>query len=346
MRPEERSELILRNTEEIVTEEELLTLVDQKSNPSIYIGYAPTGQMHIGHYTTIRKLVDFLHADLDVTVLIADLHAHLDDEKSPYDLLEARSEYYQKAITAMIRAAGADPSAISFVRGSEFELEEPYTLDLFRLAAETTIGRTQRAGSEVVRQRDNPRLGSLLYTLMQTLDVAALQADIAYGGIDQRGIYMLSREVLPSLDYQKPICLFAPLLSGLDGEKMSASEASTSVSLTDEEAELERKIMDAYCPAGERENNGILEYLEYLMFPVLSETNEEFLISRPEQYGGDIAYRTYDSLEADFLAGELHPQDLKSATSTALNDLLAPVREELLSDPRLLATAYPESFEE
>jgi tyrosyl-tRNA synthetase len=338
----ERLSLLTRYTEEVVTEEELRSVLDREE-PSAYIGYAPTGEMHIGHFTTIRKLADFIRAGLDVTVLVADLHAHLDDEKSPFDLLDARAAYYREAIEAMIEAAGADPDGVSFVQGREFELDRPYTLDLYRMMADTTITRAQRAGSEVVRQSDNPKLGGLVYPLMQSLDVAALDADIAYGGIDQRGIYMLSRELLPDYGYHKPVCVFAPLLSGLSGGKMSASDAGSKVALTDDRAAVAEKIGDAYCPASELEDNGVLEYLEYLVFPVLGERDEPFVVERDEQYGGDLVYEGYDRLEADFLEGELHPADLKPAVADALSRLLAPVRERLLDRPELLAEAYPDS---
>jgi len=278
----ERVELVARHTEEVVTEDELRELFAEREEPRAYIGYAPTGEMHIGHFTTMRKLADFLRAGLDVTVLIADLHAHLDDEKSPFDLLDARSRYYEEAIRGMIDAAGADAGSVGFVRGTEFELDQPYTLDLYRAIANTTISRAQRAGSEVVRASENPKLGGLVYTLMQSLDVAALEADIAYGGIDQRGIYMLARELLP-------------------------------------------------------------EYLEYLVFPVLSSRGEPFVVERDEEWGGDLVYETYDALADDFVSGELHPADLKPAAADAISDVIEPVRDRLRDQPELLAEAYPET---
>jgi tyrosyl-tRNA synthetase len=341
---DERADLVARNTEEVVTEDELDELFDRE-NPSAYIGYAPTGEMHIGHFTTIRKLADFLEAGLDVTVLVADLHAHLDDEKSPFELLDARSEYYRTAIEAMVEAAGASTEDVSFRRGTDFELDREYSLELLRMAAETTVSRVQRAGSEVVRQSDNPKLGGLIYPLMQTQDVAALDADIAYGGIDQRGIYMLSREVLPERGKDKPICVFAPLLSGLTGEKMSASKAETKVSLTDDDEAIAEKIEDAYCPAGEVEDNGVLEYLEYLVFPILDQEGENFVVERPEEYGGDLVYETYEALESDFVSEELHPLDLKTAAGEYVAGVVAPVRDRLTEDPDLLRDAYPEKYE-
>jgi tyrosyl-tRNA synthetase len=341
----ERRRLVERNLAEVVTEEELADLLEG-DDATAYIGYAPTGEMHIGHFTTIRKLADFLRAGLEVKVLVADLHAHLDDEKSPWDRLEARSDYYETAIRAMVDAAGADADAIEFVRGRDLELDADYELSLLRMAADTTISRAKRAGSEVVRQSDNPNLGGLIYPLMQTQDVVALDADIAYGGIDQRGIYMYSREVLPEWGHDKPVCLFAPLLSGLSGGKMSASDQSSGIWLTDDRETVADKIEDAYCPAGEVEDNGVLEYLGYLVFPVLELRDEQFVIERPEEYGGDVVYDDYETLEDDYVEGELHPADLKPSAADAIADLIDPVRERLLDHPDVLAEAYPEKYGE
>ncbi|PSP61433.1 tyrosine--tRNA ligase [Halobacteriales archaeon QH_8_67_36] len=340
----QRVDLVSRHTQEVVTNEELAELFDA-GDPTAYIGYAPTGEMHIGHFTTIRKLADFLRAGVEVTVLIADLHAHLDDNKSPFDLLDARSAYYETAIEGMIDAAGAEPGDVEFVRGTDFQLDEAYTLEMYRMAAETTIARSQRAASEVVRESESPTLGGLIYPLMQALDVKALDADIAYGGVDQRGIYMLSREVLPDHGGDSPVCVFAPLLSGLSGGKMSASDAASKVNLTDSAETVEEKIGQAYCPAGEVEDNGVLEYLHHLVFPVLAVDDESFVVERPEEYGGDLTYNSYDEVEADFLSGELHPADLKPAVADAISAVIDPVRSRLNDESELLAEAYPEEYD-
>jgi tyrosyl-tRNA synthetase len=343
MQTAERFDLVTRHTEEVVTDEELEELLEDGS-PSVYIGYAPTGEMHIAHFATMRKLADFLRAELDVTVLVADLHAHLDDEKSPFDLLDARTEYYQEAIEGMVEAAGADPSQITFVRGMDYQLGEEYALELYRMAAETTIARTQRAASEVVRESESPNLGSLLYPLMQSLDVKALEVDIAYGGVDQRGIYMLSRELLPDHGWHEPVCLFAPLLSGLSGGKMSASDERSKVNLTDSPDEVAEKIDAAYCPMGETEDNGVLEYVEHLVFPILDERGEQFVVERPEKYGGDLIYESYADLEADFVSEELHPADLKTATGEYISEVIDPIRTRFEENRELLAEAYPEKY--
>lgn len=255
------------------------------------------------------------------------------------------SKYLLEAIEGMVAAASAAPGDIEFVQGREFELDADYSLDLLRMAADTTISRVQRAGSEVVRQSENPKLGGLVYPLMQILDIDALDADIAYGGIDQRGIYMLSRELFAGRDKEPPVCVFAPLLSGLAGGEMSASDATSKINLTDDPDTVAEKLQDAYCPQGEVTGNGVLEYLQYLVFPILNGRGVPFEIERPEQYGGDLTYETYDDLEADFVAEDLYPQDLKTAAAEYISETIDPIRRRFEDRPELVAQAYPEKYD-
>ncbi len=345
MAVEDRKDLILRNTAEIITEEEVDELLD-KENPVAYCGYAPTGTMHIGHFTTVRKIADFIRAGLDFKFLIADIHAELDIEKSPRELVKARTEYYTKAIKGMLEASGVDPEEVNFVKGSDFQHTAEYQKGYMRVMEETTVNRMQRSVNEVVRNSNGMKASGLLYSAMQIMDCASagLDVDIAYGGRDQRRIYMLGREVLPKIEEDKPTCLFAPLLSGLTGGKMSASDESSKISIHDSEKEINDKINDAYCPQGEREENGVLEYIEYLIFPILEEKDNKFKVERPEKYGGSLEYDRYQDLEEDFIDEELHPQDLKEAAGDYLAGIIHPIRERVEDDQELLKRAYPDDF--
>ncbi|MFW6196167.1 MAG: tyrosine--tRNA ligase [Thermoplasmatota archaeon] len=339
---ERRFELVRRKVDEVVTDEELKELLKEKEKPVAYIGDAPTGKMHTGHFITHRKISDFLRAGFKFKVLLADIHAHLDDLKSPFELLDARSEYYEECIKGMMEATGVDWGDLEFVKGSSFELDKDYMMDVLKMAADTTLNRTQRAAAEVVRYGDNPKLGGFIYPLLQTEDVAALEADVAYGGVDQRGIYMLSREILPKFGYKKPICVFAPLLTGLTGGKMSASEKGSKIDLLDDEDKIKEKMKAAYCPAGEKENNGVLEHLKYLVFPVLHSNDRKFIIERPEKWGGDLIYENYEEVEKDYLSNDLHPLDLKMAIAEEMIDILEPIRKRFEGKEDLIEKAYPE----
>ncbi|MBW2988176.1 tyrosine--tRNA ligase [Candidatus Woesearchaeota archaeon] len=341
----ERFELIKRNTEEIVTEEELKELLKKKSQPVAYVGHAPTGRLHIGHLMNILKIGDFINAGFKFKFLIADLHAYLDDKKSPFQLLEYRSKYMELIVRETLKAIGIDAKTIEFVLGSSFQLKREYWLNGLLAAGEVTFERCRRAASEVVRFGAHPKLGGFIYPIMQNLDVHFLGADVAYGGIDQRGIYMLGREIMPILGMKKPICVFTPLLPSVSGGKMSASEKHGKVDLLDEPDVIKKKISQAYCPAGEVKDNAVLMYARYVLFPILEQLKRGFVIKRPEKFGGTVSYKTYEELERDFVAQKLHPLDLKHGLAEELARILEPVRNRFKSEAGLLKKAYPNSLE-
>jgi tyrosyl-tRNA synthetase len=60
---------------------------------------------------------------------------------------------------------------------------------------------------------------------------------------------------------------------------------------------------------------------------------EEMTLSRPEKYGGDMIISGYSQLKEVFESGQLHPADLKNATSQYLVDILKPVRDYFEKNP-------------
>src|SRR3989339_1437416 len=114
MDAQERIGLIKQGTAEIVTEEELSQLIQENPHPTAYLGVAVTGKVHIGYFVPLVKIRDFLRAGLKVKILLADIHAHLDDQKTPFELLEKRAKYYKQAVAALLTAIGADVQRIQF----------------------------------------------------------------------------------------------------------------------------------------------------------------------------------------------------------------------------------------
>ncbi len=331
----DKFELIKRNTEEIVNEKELKEIM-QKKDYSAYIGFAPTGKLHIGYLIPLVKIADFINAGFKFKFLIADLHAFLDDKKTSWDKLDLRAKYYETAIKAIFKSINVETKKIEFVKGSDFQLGKDYMLDVLHLAGELTLNRCKRAASEVVRFKEDPKLGGFVYPILQLLDPVYMDVDVSFGGIDQRGIYMLGREVLPKLKGRSLTCVFTPLLPGLTGNKMSASDANSKIDLMDSEEDIKKKLKKAYCPEGEVENNGVLAFVKYVIFPL----KESFKISRPEKFGGDVEYNSYEELEKDYVAKKLHPVDLKNQLAIELNNILEPVRKELEKHKKLIEEAY------
>lgn len=326
--------------EEIVEKDELKQLLEEKKHPVAYWGLAPTGKCHIGYFVPALKAIDLVRSGMKLKILIADLHAHLDDEKSPFELLDARSEFYMECLKGIFESIGL--KNIEFVKGTDFQLDKNNVLETLRFAADVTFSRCKRAASEVVRFGETPKLGGFVYPLLQIQDIVALKADVTLSGLDQRGIYMLGREILPKFGHKKPVLLFTPLLVGLSGDKMSGSEEASKISLIDSEDEIKRKINNAFCPAKEKEGNAVLRFLELIVMPFYNLKEKEFVIERPEKYGGNVSFENYKDLEKEFLNGVIHPQDLKNSTANALVEMLSPIRKRIEKKKDLIEKAYPE----
>jgi len=289
------------------------------------------------------KIKDFVGAGLKVKILLADLHAHLDNVKSPLELLDKRVEFYKQELGKLYEALGVDVAKIEFVKGSDYQLSKEYSLDLYRLAAQVSAERAKHAAAEVVKFGDAPKLGGFLYPLMQTLDEEHLSVDIQYGGIDQRKILGFARESHPKINQQKRIAIMTPMLPGIDGGKMSASQAGSKIDLLDTQEQITAKINKAYCPEGDLQDNGIMVFMKYVLMTLKEDKGEAFLVQRPEKFGGNKEYKTYAELEKDFTDKALHPQDLKKALSQELSAILAPVREYFEGKEDLIKEAYPEN---
>jgi tyrosyl-tRNA synthetase len=160
----------------------------------------------------MSKLADFLRAGCEVTILLADLHAYLDNLKAPWELLKQRTDYYEQIISQMLLAIGVPISKLRFVRGRTYQLTERFTLDLYKLTTITTERNAKKAGAEVVKQSESPCLSGMLYPLLQALDEEYLECDAQFGGVDQRKIFTLAERCLPALGYTKRVHLMNPMV--------------------------------------------------------------------------------------------------------------------------------------
>ena len=91
------------------------------------------------------------------------------DQKSPWGLLEARSRYYEESIKGIMAAIGVDEEKVEFVRGSSFELNKDYMLDVLKMVGDVTLNRSRRAAAEVVRFKDDPKLGGFRLEFLSAL---------------------------------------------------------------------------------------------------------------------------------------------------------------------------------
>jgi len=324
MNTQEKFNLIKRNTQEIIGEDELKEKLKSGKKLSVYIGTAPTGIPHIGYFSWAIKLVDLINAGFKVKILLADLHAALDN--TPWEVLEHRYNFYASIIPKIMEAMGADTSKIEFVKGSSFQLSKEYILDIFKMSSSTSTNDCHRAASEVVKMGESPRLSGYIYPLMQALDEEYLKVDMQIGGVDQRKIFVLAREQLPKIGYKKRIELMIPFIPGLIGKKMSASVEASKIGLMDTPEVIRKKVKSADFIAGDP-NNGTMAFLEKIAFTLLQDNSQSLVIERPEKFGGNLEFKTYEDLEKAVKEKSIHPLDVKNAASTQIINLLSKIEE-------------------
>jgi tyrosyl-tRNA synthetase len=197
------------------------------------------------------------------------------------------------------------------------------------------------------RLEGNLTAAQILYPLMQCTDVFFLKADVCQLGVDQRKVNMLAREYCEAAKIKnKPIILSHHMLYGLKAgqEKMSKSDPDSAIFMEDATEDVERKIMNAFCPtrpegkddtvdvddAGKESmhlvkddiKNPCLDYIKNIIFSPPSATFS----------AGGITYADFETVKSKFLDGEISENALKRGLIDALNVLLEPVRDHFTSD--------------
>lgn len=331
--PQEKIALIKEQLQEVLREDIIEYVVIKQNRPLIiYWGTATTGRPHCGYFVPMVKIAHFLRAGCTVKILLADVHGFLDNEKAPIELVEKRAQYYRFVITALLKAIGVGIEKLQFVQGSEYQVGGKYSMDLLKLCTKVSEHDSRKAGAEVVKQSENPPLSGLIYPVMQALDEEYLGVDAQFGGVDQRKIFTLASEILPKLGMKGRAHLMNPMVPGLAGGKMSASDPDSKIDILDTAEVVKKKVKKAFTVPKELDGNGMISFVEYVLLPVSGLKNEDrkglFVVERREEEGGPIIYNNIDALKEDYLADKLTPQLLKAGVTAALNELLAPIQAE------------------
>lgn len=346
---EESIDLIKSNLTEILNPEIIDQVVRcEKRRLRVYWGTATTGRPHCGYLVPMMKIAELLAAGCQIKILLADIHAYLDNMKAPMELVEYRAKYYEKVIKSLLTAIGVNINQLEFVLGSSYQLSSSYTLDRFKLEGITRINVAQKAGAEVVKQTDDPTLGGLIYPLMQALDEQYLDVDAQFGGVDQRKIFTFALENLPKIGYRVRAHLMNPMVPGLgEATKMSASDEDSKIDVLDPPDRVQRKIKKAKCVPREVEANGMIAFVEHVIFRALTLKSPDhvahFTVQRMDGQE-PLVYINVEQLKKDYTADILTPQLLKDAVIRDLNLILKTVRAEYEADPEwqeIESRAYP-----
>jgi tyrosyl-tRNA synthetase len=351
-------ERIMSIGEECISEGDLKKLLTNKGRGSghdgfnLYDGFEPSGRMHIAQGVFKAMNVNKCTAEGTNSTFVfwvADWFALMND-KMGGDLEKIKT--VGKYLIEVWKAAGMELSHVVFKWASEeiTNNADKYWPTMLDVARRFNITRIKKCCQIMGRMEGSLTAAQMLYPLMQCTDVFFLHADICQLGVDQRKVNMLAREYCEAAKIKnKPVILSHHMLYGLKAgqAKMSKSDPDSAVFMEDSAEDVERKIMNAYCPTtkeetatsivvGEDEDAGkesmslvvdeiknpCLDYIENIIF---SPPGATFT-------AGSTIYSDFATVRSKFLSGDISEEELKRGLIASLNSLLEPVRSHFTND--------------
>ncbi|MCL2291785.1 MAG: tyrosine--tRNA ligase [Nitrososphaerota archaeon] len=336
---ERRIELICRApTEEVVTVDDLRCLLEVEEHPVAYGGWEPSGLAHLGTGVICAyKMKDFAEAGIRFKVFLATWHAYLNNKlNGDLSLIRKAADLFRHSWIAL----GVPADKVEFIYSDELYDNLDYWAKILKISKELTVARTIRTLEIAGRKEGEAHyVSDYLYTPLQVADIFEMDVKICQLGLDQRKANMVAREIGEKIGYWKPVCVHHHLLQGLakpgvwpipEGQekeaiasaKMSKSQPDTCVFIYDQPEEIKQKMSKAFCPERIVKHNPVLDICKYIIF----REKQVFTIERPAKFGGNIDFQSYLELESAYVAGNLHPMDLKTGVATELGRILEPVR--------------------
>lgn len=348
---EQRTSLVTRNTDEVVTLEELRVLLETKTKPKAYWGFELSGLMHIGFGLVCgSKIKDMIKAGFNFVIFLADWHSWINNKLGGnMENIRICGEYFKQGFTAL----GIKSDSVQYLWASDIAKDIEYWEKVVRIAKSVSLQRTWRALPIMGREMSltDVETAWMYYPCMQAADIFHLDLDVACAGMDQRKAHMLAREAADKLHRKKPVCVHTHLLMGLQepekakgkfdenantnlqiSSKMSKSIPGSCIFIHDTPNEIKTKIRAAYCPPKQAQGNPVLELTEYAVFT----ERKTMEIPRPPKYGGPEIFESYEKMEKAYVEGKLHPLDLKNGVAEALIEILKPARDHFQKRPQML----------
>ena len=229
MSSQDISYVLKRGVAEIIVEEEMVELLRSGKPLRLKEGFDPSfPDIHLGHLVTLRKLRQFQELGHQIVLIVADWTARIGDPSgvSVTRPMLTREQVLANAQTYMDQFFTVLDKEKTEVRWQS-EWFDKFTLtDIIQLTSKFTIA--QLLAREDFSNRYSAgrpiTMAELLYPLLQAYDSVAIQADVEFGGTDQKFNLLVGRELQSMVGQRPQQCFMVPLLTGTDGsQKMSKS---------------------------------------------------------------------------------------------------------------------------
>ncbi len=361
MDPESAFELIKRKpTQEILTEDRLMTHLKEGTPLKHYIGFEISGFVHLGTgLLCMQKVADFQKAGVETQIFLADYHSWINGKLGgDLDTIrEVGGGYFKEALKISLECVGGNPDDTRFIMGSDLykRLGREYLETMIRVSLKLNLARAKSSITIMGRKEgESVNFGQLLYAPMQVADIYSLGVNLAHGGMPQRKAHVIALEVSNAFKY-KPLAVHHYILmgthvtaeqreriikakssgdragyeDGLIDVKMSKSKPKSAIFIHDTEEEIRRKIKKAFCPAKELELNAVMSIQQFIVWPRLLRRKQPLELVN-KKTGKTTTFETPTELELHYMKGDVHPLDLKEAVANYLVEILAPARKHFL----------------
>jgi tyrosyl-tRNA synthetase len=251
---EELRRITTRAVAEIVPQHEFLDGLRSGRRLRLKMGFDPTKPViTLGWAVGLRKLRQLQDLGHTVVVIIGDWTARIGD---PSGQSQTRSmltaEEVQANSEAILRQfyKVLDESRTEIRRQSEWF--DGFTLtDVVRLAARFTVAQLLERDDFAQRFAAHKPIGlhEMLYPLLQAYDSVAVEADMEFGGTDQKFNILLGRELQRAAGQKAgpagegQAVLLVPLLVGLDGTQKMSQSLGNFIPIDDPPHEMYGKLM-------------------------------------------------------------------------------------------------------
>ncbi|HVE80663.1 MAG TPA: tyrosine--tRNA ligase [Candidatus Dormibacteraeota bacterium] len=241
------NELISRGISEVITEAELTRALKGKKM-RLKLGVDPTSpDIHLGHAVVLRKLRQFQDQGHTVIFLIGDATARVGD---PSGINKTRPVLSDKEIEANAKTYLAQVGKILDLKKAEIRrnsewLDKLDLAKLLELAGKFTVAQIIERDDFKTRLKQGVEISlhEILYPLMQAYDSVCLEADVEFGGTDQRFNMLAARNLQKKLGQRPQQIVMCPLLVGTDGVQKMSKSFGNYIGITDTPADMYGKVM-------------------------------------------------------------------------------------------------------
>src|SRR3990170_4961225 len=251
---EELAHLTTRAVAEIVPYQEFVDGLRSGRPLRLKQGFDPTRPViTLGWAVGMRKLRRLQDLGHTVVVIIGDWTARIGDPSGQSQTRPMLSQQEVKANSEAIQRQFykvLDPDRTEIRRQSEWF--DAFTLtDVVRLAGRFTVAQMLQRDDFAQRFQEHRPIGlhELLYPLLQAYDSVAIQADVEFGGTDQKFNNLVGRELQRMLGQkagpagQGQAVFLVPLLVGLDGKQKMSQSLGNYIAIDDPAHDMYGKLM-------------------------------------------------------------------------------------------------------